>query len=121
MLFSQVDHLELKDETMLKVPGYATPVQFGVLISFAYPLEQGLGEIIVATTRIETMLGDTAIAVHPEDKRYKHLHGKHAIHPFNGRKLKIICDAVLVDPTFGTGAVKVGYNAKDRLKFIFPS
>ncbi|VAH73821.1 unnamed protein product [Triticum turgidum subsp. durum] len=103
----EVDHLELKEETMLKVPGYSSPVQFGVLISFAYPLEEGLGEIIVATTRIETMLGDTAIAVHPEDKRYKHLHGKHAIHPFNGRKLKIICDAVLVDPTFGTGAVKI--------------
>lgn len=92
---------------MLKVPGYANPVQFGVLISFAYPLEEGLGEIVVATTRIETMLGDTAIAVHPEDKRYKHLHGKYAVHPFNGRKLKIICDAELVDPTFGTGAVKV--------------
>jgi len=92
---------------MLKVPGYANEVQFGVLISFAYPLEEGLGEIVVATTRIETMLGDTAIAVHPEDKRYKHLHGRYAVHPFNGRKLKIICDAELVDPTFGTGAVKV--------------
>ena len=77
-------------------------MQFGVLISFAYPLEEGLG-----ATRIETMLGDTAIAVHPQDGRYKHLHGKYAIHPFNGRKLKIICDAELVDPSFGTGAVKV--------------
>uniref|UniRef100_A0A0D9VNJ4 valine--tRNA ligase n=1 Tax=Leersia perrieri TaxID=77586 RepID=A0A0D9VNJ4_9ORYZ len=103
----EVDHQEIKEETMLKVPGYNTTVQFGVLISFAYPLEEGLGEIIVATTRIETMLGDTAIAVHPEDNRYKHLHGRYAIHPFNGRKLKIICDAELVDPTFGTGAVKI--------------
>uniref|UniRef100_K4A0Q1 valine--tRNA ligase n=1 Tax=Setaria italica TaxID=4555 RepID=K4A0Q1_SETIT len=103
----EVDHIDLKDETMLKVPGYANEVQFGVLISFAYPLEEGLGEIVVATTRIETMLGDTAIAVHPEDKRYKHLHGRYAVHPFNGRKLKIICDAELVDPTFCTGAVKI--------------
>uniref|UniRef100_A0A0D9Z131 valine--tRNA ligase n=1 Tax=Oryza glumipatula TaxID=40148 RepID=A0A0D9Z131_9ORYZ len=103
----EVDYLDIKEETMLKVPGYSTTVQFGVLISFAYPLEEGLGEIIVATTRIETMLGDTAIAVHPEDNRYKHLHGRYAIHPFNGRKLKIICDAELVDPTFGTGAVKI--------------
>ncbi|CAD6341059.1 unnamed protein product [Miscanthus lutarioriparius] len=103
----EVDHVDLKEETMLKVPGYANPVQFGVLISFAYPLEEGLGEIVVATTRIETMLGDTAIAVHPEDERYKHLHGRYAVHPFNGRKLKIICDAELVDPTFGTGAVKI--------------
>jgi valyl-tRNA synthetase len=104
----QVDYLELKEETLLVVPGYNTPVQFGVLISFAYPLEEGLGEIIVATTRIETMLGDTAIAVHSQDERYKHLHGKYAIHPFNGRKLEIICDDDLVKTNFGTGAVKVG-------------
>ena len=77
------------------------------MTSFAYPLEGELGEIVVATTRVETMLGDTAIAIHPEDKRYSHLHGKFAIHPFNGRKLPIICDAILVDPSFGTGAVKV--------------
>lgn len=45
------------------------PVEFGVLTSFAYPLEDGSGEIVVATTRPETMLGDTAVAVHPEDER----------------------------------------------------
>ena len=99
-------------------------MQFGVLISFAYPLEEGLGEIIVATTRIETMLGDTAIAVHPQDGRYKHLHGKYALHPFNGRKLKIICDAELVDPNFGTGAVKVSLLTQNAvlnmLVAIFP-
>uniref|UniRef100_A0A0D9VTQ7 Valine--tRNA ligase, mitochondrial n=1 Tax=Leersia perrieri TaxID=77586 RepID=A0A0D9VTQ7_9ORYZ len=103
----EVDHIDLKEETMLKIPGYDTPVQFGELISFAYPLEGGLGEIVVATNRIETMLGDTAIAVHPEDKRYQHLHGRYAVHPFNGRKLKVICDAEIVDPTYGTGAVKI--------------
>lgn len=80
-----------------------------MLTSFAYPLEGDLGEIVVATTRIETMLGDTAIAIHPEDKRYSHLHGKFAIHPFNGRKLPIVCDEILVDMNFGTGAVKVFY------------
>jgi hypothetical protein len=47
----------------------AQPVEFGVLTSFAYPLEDGSGEIVVATTRPETMLGDTAVAVHPEDQR----------------------------------------------------
>lgn len=103
----QVDHLEIKEETLLKVPGYDSPVQFGVLTSFAYPLEGGLGEVVVATTRIETMLGDTAIAVHSKDTRYSHLHGKFAVHPFNNRKLPIICDDILVDPNFGTGAVKV--------------
>lgn len=99
--------MDISEETLLDVPGYRTPVQFGILISFAYPLEEGLGEIIVATTRIETMFGDTAIAIHPLDERYKHLHGKYAIHPLNGRKLKIICDSLLVKPEFGTGAVKV--------------
>ncbi|XP_072972048.1 valine--tRNA ligase, mitochondrial 1-like [Typha angustifolia] len=103
----EVDYKEIKEETLLKVPGYDSPVQFGVLTSFAYPLEGGLGEIIVATTRIETMLGDTAVAIHSKDERYKHLHGKYALHPFNGRRLPIICDDVLVDPNFGTGAVKI--------------
>ena len=103
----QVDYLEIKERSLLKVPGYDKPVEFGVLTKFAYPLEGNLGEIVVATTRIETMLGDTAIAVHPNDDRYSHFHGKYAIHPFNGRKLPIICDAILVDPKFGTGAVKV--------------
>ncbi|KAK9103448.1 hypothetical protein Sjap_020702 [Stephania japonica] len=103
----EVDYKDIKERTLLKVPGYKDPVEFGVLTSFAYPLEEGLGEIVVATTRVETMLGDTAIAIHPEDPRYKHLHGKSAIHPFNGRRLPIVCDAVLVEPEFGTGAVKI--------------
>ena len=78
----------------------------GELFEFAYPVEGG-GEIVVATTRPETMLGDTAIAVHPADERYAALHGKCVVHPFLDRKIPIITDAVLVDPTFGTGAVKV--------------
>ncbi|KAH9548136.1 hypothetical protein CY35_11G073900 [Sphagnum magellanicum] len=53
------------------------------------------------------MLGDTAVAVHPEDPRYKHLHGTFVVHPFNGRKIPIICDDILVDMAFGTGAVKI--------------
>ncbi|KAK3034819.1 hypothetical protein RJ639_033724 [Escallonia herrerae] len=103
----EVDYLDIKDRTLLKVPGYEKPVEFGVLTSFAYPLEGEQGEIVVATTRVETMLGDSAIAVHPEDPRYSHCHGKFAIHPFNGRKLPIVCDAILVDPNFGSGAVKI--------------
>ena len=103
----QVDYIDIKERTPLKVPGYDKPVEFGVLTKFAYPMEGNLGEIVVATTRIETMLGDTAIAIHPDDERYKKFQGKFAIHPFNGRKLPIVCDAILVDPTFGTGVVKV--------------
>ena len=61
---------------------------------------------MVATTRLETMLGDTAVAVHPKDARYKHLHGKFLAHPFvPDRKIPILCDEI-VDMEFGTGAVK---------------
>uniref|UniRef100_A0A2P2KHN1 Valine--tRNA ligase, mitochondrial n=2 Tax=Rhizophora mucronata TaxID=61149 RepID=A0A2P2KHN1_RHIMU len=103
----EVDYTDIKEKSKLKVPGYEKPVEFGVITSFSYPLEGELGEIVVATTRVETMLGDTAIAIHPHDQRYRHLHGKSAVHPFNGRKLRIICDSILVDPNFGTGAVKI--------------
>jgi valyl-tRNA synthetase len=78
----------------------------GGMWDFAYPLEGG-GEVVVSTTRPETMLGDTAIAVHPEDERYTDLVGRQVRHPFLERSLPIIADAVLVDPAFGTGAVKV--------------
>ncbi|ORZ31968.1 tRNA synthetases class I-domain-containing protein [Catenaria anguillulae PL171] len=83
--------------------------EFGVIISFAYPVIDSPTneEIVVATTRIETMLGDTAIAVHPEDPRYAHLVGKHVRHPFIAdRKIPIITDTY-VDKDFGTGAVKI--------------
>ncbi len=78
----------------------------GELFEFAYEVEGG-GEIVVATTRPETMLGDTAVAVHPDDPRYTALHGKRVRHPFVDRTFPIVTDAVLVDPKFGTGAVKV--------------
>jgi valyl-tRNA synthetase len=79
----------------------------GELFSFAYPLADGSGEIVVATTRPETMLGDTAVAVHPDDERYRALVGKEVRHPILGRTFAIIADGILVDPAFGTGAVKV--------------
>ncbi len=79
----------------------------GKLFDFAYPLSDGDGEVIVSTTRPETMLGDTAVAIHPEDERYTHLHGKTVRHPFVDREIPIICDAELVDMEFGTGVVKV--------------
>ena len=78
----------------------------GELFEFAYEVEGG-GEIVVATTRPETMLGDTAVAVHPDDPRYKGLPGRRIKHPFADRSFPIIADAILVDPKFGTGAVKV--------------
>jgi len=78
----------------------------GELFDFAYRGDDG-SEIVVSTTRPETMLGDTAIAVHPDDPRHRHLHGKQVRHPFVDRLIPIITDAVLVDMKFGTGAVKV--------------
>jgi valyl-tRNA synthetase len=79
----------------------------GELVSFRYgSLEDSAPHIVVATTRIETMLGDTAIAVHPDDDRYRHLVGKSLAHPFQNREIVIVADGH-VDPEFGTGAVKV--------------
>lgn len=99
---------DIEKRTYLEVPGYTEKVEFGVIIYFAYKLKDDpTQEIVVATTRIETMLGDTAVAVHPEDERYKHLIGKELVHPFiPERKLKIIADT-FVEKDFGSGAVKI--------------
>ncbi len=80
--------------------------QKGQIWYINYPLQEGDGYIMVATTRPETMLGDTAIAVNPEDDRYKHLIGKNAILPLVNREIPIIADEY-VDKEFGTGAVKI--------------
>ena len=78
----------------------------GSMWHIAYPLETGVGALIVATTRPETLLGDVAVAVHPEDSRYKHLIGLRLQLPLCGRTIPIIADEY-VDPTFGTGCVKI--------------
>ena len=79
----------------------------GELVSFRYgSTDDSQPHIVVATTRIETMLGDTAIAVHPDDDRYRHLVGQSLPHPFLDRRITIVADTH-VDPEFGTGAVKV--------------
>lgn len=105
----EVDQMHLTGRTLLNVKGYDAKerFEFGVITSFGYPIEHSEDRIVVATTRPETMLGDTAIAVHPDDPRYKHLHGKFVIHPFSGRRIPIVTDAVTVDMEFGTGAVKI--------------
>ena len=78
----------------------------GHLWHFRYPLADGGGHLIVATTRPETMLGDTAVAVHPDDERYKHLIGREVMLPLAERRIPIIADEY-VDPAFGTGCVKI--------------
>ncbi len=79
----------------------------GSLWHIRYPLENRDGWITIATTRPETMLGDTAVAVHPDDERHAHLVGEGVKLPLAGRTIPIIADAELVDPEFGSGAVKV--------------
>src|SRR6478735_6028838 len=78
----------------------------GHLWSISYPLADGSGALTVATTRPETMLGDTAVMVHPEDERYAHLVGRTVRLPLSDREIPIIADAY-VDREFGTGVVKV--------------
>ena len=78
----------------------------GQLWHFRYPLASGDGHLVVATTRPETMLGDSAVAVHPDDERYQSLVGQDVILPIVGRRIPIIADDY-VDPEFGTGCVKI--------------
>ncbi|HKT61865.1 MAG TPA: valine--tRNA ligase [Gemmatimonadales bacterium] len=78
----------------------------GKIWHLRYPLADGSGYVTVATTRPETMLGDTAVAVHPEDERYRHLIGRELMLPVVNRRVPIVADDA-VDPAFGSGAVKV--------------
>ncbi|XP_034831804.1 valine--tRNA ligase isoform X1 [Maniola hyperantus] len=102
----EVDKVDLPGRTMLSIPGYESKVEFGVLVHFSYRVEDSDEEIVVATTRVETMLADVAVAVHPDDTRYTHLVGRNVLHPIVKRKLPIIADEY-VDMNFGTGAVKM--------------
>ena len=107
----EVEYIDIEKRTRLPVPGHdpLKTYEFGVITSFAYKVRDGAGaEIVVATTRPETMLGDVAVAVHPDDPRYAALVGKHLEHPFfPERTVVVIADGELVDMAFGTGAVKV--------------
>ncbi len=104
----EVDYIDIEKKTDRVVPGYKEKVEFGVIVYFVYKLkEDPKVEIEVATTRIETMLGDVAVAVHPEDERYTKFVGKELIHPFfPDRKMVIVADD-FVEKDFGTGAVKI--------------
>ena len=88
----------------------------GTLSYIRYPLAEGEGEghITIATTRPETMLGDTGVAVHPDDDRYKSLVGRSVVLPIIGREIPVVADTA-IDPEFGTGALKVtpGHDATD--------
>lgn len=81
-------------------------VEKGTLWKIAYPTLDKISEVVIATTRPETMLGDVAVAVHPDDERYKDLIGTRVLLPLTNREIPIIADEY-VDPAFGTGAVKI--------------
>ncbi|MBF0416857.1 MAG: valine--tRNA ligase [Magnetococcales bacterium] len=87
----------------------------GHLWHLRYPWAEGEGHVVVATTRPETMLGDVAVAVHPDDERYAHLVGRELILPLTGRRIPVIADTH-VDPAFGTGCVKItpGHDFNDH-------
>lgn len=111
----EVEYIELNGGEWRAVPNHTShsTYQFGIFTEFAYKVIDEDGketgdEVVVATTRLETMLGDVAVAVHPQDKRYAHLHGMRVRHPFfPGRQIKIVLDEVLVDMDLGTGCVKI--------------
>ena len=123
----EVDHVALEKKnssggekfTLIgPIPGHdpKKKYKFGAMVRFAYVVDSDVNdereELVVATTRLETMMGDVAVAVHPDDARYMHLHGRSLIHPFRPdghplRKIPIVTDAELVDPSTGTGAVKI--------------
>lgn len=102
----EVENLEVVGTTQIVVPNYNKNVTVGVLTEFAYKIVDSDEEIVVSTTRPETMLGDTAVAVHPEDSRYSHLRNIMLYHPYRNEKIPLIFDES-VDPNFGTGAVKI--------------
>lgn len=103
----EVDNKTIPPNSQLSIPGYEDKIQFGVLTHFAYPVVGSDEKLIVATTRPETIFGDTGVAVHPNDERYKHLHGKFVKHPFSDKQIPIVTDSEAVDMEFGTGAVKI--------------
>ena len=109
----EVDYVELEGRTYLPVKTHKGNLndaigryELGVLTSFAYPIENSEECIIVATTRLETMLGDSAVAIHPQGPRYKHLHGKYVIHPFSQRKIPKTKHSLYILPTHQVSTTK---------------
>ncbi|KAJ1973295.1 hypothetical protein H4R35_004190 [Dimargaris xerosporica] len=114
----EVEYEAIGHPTHLVVPGQNSPIEFGWIYHIAYPLVNPTAEcaeLIVATTRPETILGDVALAIHPDDPRYKKLHNQRVKHPILDRELPLVCDGELVDVALGTGVVKVtpGHDAND--------
>lgn len=102
----EVEELEIHGKTEVAVPNYEKNIEFGIITDIAYKVVDSDQEVIVSTTRPETLLGDVAVAVHPKDNRYSHLRDTKLWHPFRKEAIPLIFDE-FVDPDFGTGAVKI--------------
>ncbi|XP_029679139.1 valine--tRNA ligase, mitochondrial-like isoform X1 [Formica exsecta] len=119
-LRSTISEIEVEDfvidgKTQLRLPGHNDKVTVGQLIKLAYPIKDSKEELIVATTRLETIFGDVAIAVHPDDERYSSYIGRQVLHPIKETFIPVIADSS-VKRDFGTGAVKIT-PAHDRLDY----
>ncbi|XP_057334849.1 valine--tRNA ligase, mitochondrial-like [Microplitis mediator] len=110
----EVDVIEVNKKTDLKIPGYDKSVRFGEIAEVVFKLKDCEDEITVATTRVESMFGDVAIAVHPDDSRYSRHIGRQVWHPLRETFVPIIADSS-VRQDFGTGAVKItpGHHHQD--------
>jgi valyl-tRNA synthetase len=102
----EVENLEIQGKTEIAVPNYDKNVTFGLITDISYKVVDSDEEIVVSTTRPETLLGDVAVAVHPNDTRYSHLRNALLWHPYRQEAIPLIFDES-VDPEFGTGAVKI--------------
>nr|XP_012217510.1 PREDICTED: valine--tRNA ligase, mitochondrial-like isoform X1 [Linepithema humile] len=119
-LRSTISEIEVEDfvvngKTRLQLPGYDVKVTVGQLFKLAYPIKDSKEELVVATTRPETVFGDVAITVHPDDERYSRYIGRHVFHPVRETFIPVIADSS-VKKEFGTGAMKIT-PAHDRLDY----
>ncbi|XP_057657718.1 probable valine--tRNA ligase, cytoplasmic isoform X2 [Diorhabda carinulata] len=119
----EVEQLSINGLTKISIPGYENPVEFGIITKFAYLIDGTDEEIVVATTRMETMLGDVAVAVHPEDSRYSNYIGKRLKHPFRNDMIPVIADT-FVDRDYGTGteehpmSIPICSRTKDVIEYL---
>lgn len=119
----EVEYRNVIKPTKIKIPRCKKPVMVGEIVQVAYRLVTADGaslenndELLISTTRVETILGDVAVAVHSSDSRYVEYYGMYVKNPLTGAILPIIVDDELVDPSFGTGVVKIT-PAHDRFDF----
>nr|CCA27232.1 unnamed protein product [Albugo laibachii Nc14] len=112
----EVEPKIIEKPTKIRFPGSATPVECGIIHRIRYEIADSFGTYLeVDTTRPETLFGDVAVAIHPQDARYDAFHNGHVIHPFTKARVPIVLDDELVNMEFGTGVVKVtpSHDAKD--------